>query len=473
MPSRWCGALVVSSFLASALSACEGYRASPLSPNATSAPPPSEPATEEPRPSARPVLDARAETPTLTFAVAVRTAVARQPTAKQAHALTIAAYARADEARSALLPQVTLAGLYRRQTGNFVAVPGSVPAGVPSSAVSWNTYDYYSFNLGVTQLLFDFGTTPDRWRSAQASADAQRAEERMTLNQVVLNVASTFFLARSQKALAQVARETLENQRAHGTQTEGLVTVGSQPQINLATALTNISNAEVSLVNAENAYAVTKVQLNQAMGVVGPVSYEVSDEWMSPVGGEDGPPSALYTEALRARPEIVNLAAQIASQELTLRSIKGGYGPSLAAQLSGSETGVDLTALVPNVSAGVTATWLLFQGGLTNAQVREAEANVAALVAQLDAEKLQVKVDVEQARLGVVAAKKNERATVQALINAQEQLRLAEGRYTTGLGNAVELSDAQVAASTAAAQRVQSQYSLSLARAQLLYALGR
>ena len=56
---------------------------------------------------------------------------------------------------------------------------------------------------------------------------------------------------------------------------------------------------------------------------------------------------------------------------------------------------------------------------------------------------------------------------------AQQRLELAEGRYRTGVGSAIELGDAQIAVTNAAAQVVQADYRLSTARAQLLRALGR
>ena len=50
---------------------------------------------------------------------------------------------------------------------------------------------------------------------------------------------------------------------------------------------------------------------------------------------------------------------------------------------------------------------------------------------------------------------------------------LAEGRYQAGVGNIIELGDAQVAQTSAAAQAVQAEYNLATARAQLGRALGR
>ena len=70
------------------------------------------------------------------------------------------------------------------------------------------------------------------------------------------------------------------------------------------------------------------------------------------------------------------------------------------------------------------------------------------------------------------AAKATITAAEEALVNARDQLSLAEARYKQGLGSVIELDDAQVAYTTAAAQAVQARFGLAAARAQLLAALG-
>jgi outer membrane protein len=84
-----------------------------------------------------------------------------------------------------------------------------------------------------------------------------------------------------------------------------------------------------------------------------------------------------------------------------------------------------------------------------------------------------VRVELRQARLAVRAAKASQEAAAEALENAKKQLELAEGRYNEGVGNVIELGDAQVGLSQASAQAVQAEYNLSTARAQLMHALGR
>lgn len=395
---------------------------------------------------------------------AVRLASQNQPQLRQARAGTEAAQARADEARAPLLPQLTGSAAYKRGTANL--------PGFPESSSSVNQW---AFGATLSQLVWDFGQTTGRHEAARESAAAQQATERATQLQVLYSVRSAFFTARAARDLVGVARETLQNQEAHLRQVQGFVEVGRSPEIDLAQVRTDRANAEVQLIQAQNGYETAKAQLNQAMGIEGPTDYEVADDTLPVVEGEDAPIDVLLAEALPRRPDVVSLQAQVRAQEATLRSVQGGYWPSLGLAAGASDVGPEVNGpgMTWNWSAGATLTWNLFQGGLTSAQAREARASLTGLEAQLDAVKQQVRFDLEQARLPVRAAKAALSAAAEALFNARERLRLAEGRYQTGAGSIIELGDAQVALTSAAAQKVQADYALSAARALLLRALGR
>jgi outer membrane protein len=194
---------------------------------------------------------------------------------------------------------------------------------------------------------------------------------------------------------------------------------------------------------------------------------------MNPVPDEDQLLGPLMTKAIATRPEIAALVKLRDSADATLSSAKGTYGPSISAGASVTDYGVNLGQLVPDWSLGVSATWPLFQGGLTRGLVHQAEAGIDNADAQKAVEELQVRLDVDSARLAVRAAKATIGAVADALTSAREQLRLAEQRYATGVGNIIELNDAQVAYTTAAAQVVSARYALATARAQFLAAMGR
>ncbi len=411
----------------------------------------------------------------LTLSQALETAQQHQPQLWQARANAEAASARADELRAPILPQLTLTAGYQRTTANFVARPGSVPSAftMGQSSTSLDSFNFWSSGLTLNQYIWDFGVTTDRWRSSRAAAESLNQTSRAVEQQIIAGVRAAYFNARAQLSLIQVARENLANLELHLKQIEGFAAAGTRPKIDLAQARADRAQGQVQLISAQNAYAVAKAQLNQAIGETGTTDYDVQDEALPPIPGEDGDLAALLADALHARPELAALERQIRAQELLVSSAKGAYGPALGAAMSVTDSGVELTNLTWNWNASLNLSWGLFQGLLTRSQVREAKANLSVVQAQRAGIVNQVRVEVEQAQLQVRAAKATIAAVGEALFNSRERLRLAEGRYQSGVGNVIELGDAQVAAATAAAQSIQAEYNLATARAALLKALGR
>ena len=412
--------------------------------------------------------------PALSLGQAEQMALRRQPSIRQAQGQAEAAAGRVEEARAGYLPQVGATAVYQRTTGNFAVRPGATPQNATATMpVDWTPhFNYWTVGVSASQLIYDFNSTADRWRSAAAGRDAALSSARATEAQALLAVRRGYFQARAQRDLARVAAEALENQQRHLEQIQAFVRAGMRSEIDLATTRTAVANARVQLVNADNAEASARAVLNQAMGVPEATVYELIDSDAVAVPGEDGAGAELVRAALGARPEIAAAEQQRRAQELTVAAFHGNYGPAVSATGGLTGAGKSLNDLTPNWFVGLGASWQILQGGLTRGQIREANGTLAALAAQADAVRLQVGVEVEQARLAVRAAKSSIGGAEEALANARDQLRLAEGRYRTGLGSVIELSDAQVAYTTAAAQEVSARYSLAAARAQLLAALG-
>lgn len=413
---------------------------------------------------------------------AVKSALAHQPAIQQARAQTKAAEGRVTQARAPFFPQLTATASYQRiRSAGFGGRAGTVTGaggvgGTPTAVVPTTDpsgVDVYAFGGNVSQLLWDFGTTYNRTRAAGRLVEAFTASEKTTSQNVVVDVRRSYFTARAQKALVGVARESLGNLQRHLDQIAGFVSVGTRPEIDLAQARTDLASGRLSLIDAENAYAVARAQLGRAIGVDQGLDFEVSDEELSPVEGEDLPPERLVTRAFQARPEILVLDKQRQAFELTAKAFRGNYLPTLTASAGASETGTDIADLGPAWNVGLSLSWPIFQGGLTRGQVREAESNADAARAQTEGARVQVRVDVQQAQLGIRAAKAAQDVAAEVVANARERLRLAEGRYTSGIGSVIELGDAQLALTTAQAQLVQAQFRLSSARADLLAALGQ
>lgn len=417
---------------------------------------------------------AQAQPRVLTLEEALKTAAA-QPRLTQARAAADAARARVDQAASGLYPQVHASASYQRSTSNFAGRPGqdADPNAANRPRGSFDMYNYFAFGIDVNQLVWDFGQTTGRKDAAEASADSVENDQRTAQIDVAFNVRTAFFEARAQKALLEVAKETLANQERHLQQISAFVEIGSRPPIDIAQGRTDVANARVDLVNAENGYASAKAALNRAMGREGSTDYEVADEEIAPIEGEDLEAETMLGEALKARTELKSLDDQLRASEATLGAIRGAYWPTVGLSTALTEAGSEPEQFAWNWSIGVALSWPIFEGGLTHARVREAEANVTVAKSQIDDLKLAVRLELDQARFALRAAKAAQVAAEEALVNATERLKLAEGRYETGVGSIIELGDAQLALTTARAQRVRADYNLSTSRARLTRALGR
>jgi outer membrane protein len=422
----------------------------------------------------------------LTLGEALDTARQHHPELKRALAVTRAERARAAGALAPLLPQLDGTASYQRTTANFVPRPGFVQRqqavaatqnGMESSrnnaaADPFELFNFWNFGLTASQLIYDFGASHGTRRASRELVRAQEASEQVSERDVELAVRTAFFQARAQSELVRVARENLANQERHLAQVQAFVDVGTRPEIDLAQVRTEVANARVQLIQADNALAIGKARLNQAMGVEGAPDYELAGDTLPALPEEDEPSDQVLRSALAQRPELSALARRAEAQRLLTRAAKGGYGPRLSASTSFTEAGLELDDLRWNWNAGVQLSWRLFDGAGTRAAARESEAIREGVLAEREAMRQAVHFELQQARLDVRAAKAVLGASGEALVAARERLKLAEGRYAAGVGNVIELGDAQLALTQAEAQQVQAEYSLAIARALLLRALG-
>lgn len=390
----------------------------------------------------------------------------QHPSLDQSRATLDVMSARFEQSRGVLLPQVNASGIFSRAQGSFARV-GSGTAAPTSSGIT----NLFSFGLSATQTLWDFGAI-ERLRVAGFNREAQQAAVRATQVQVDLVVRRAYFTAAAQRALVDVAQTTVDNSKLHLKQAEALMSNGRNTGIDVAQTKTQVANAELLLINAKNAHQLALVSLAQAMGATSPTSWQVDATALPTVEHEDDAVDELVKLAIEQRPEVATLRKQQEAWVAQRLANVGGFVPTLNANGSVSEGGTALDTLQPNWAFGVTLQWNLFNGLQSVGQIHESEAQARVVKAQLDAQALQVRTDVEQAQASVFAQRAAMQAAQTALTSAQEQLKLAEARLAAGVGSALEVGDAQVQFTTASAQVVQAQLNLSTARAQLLAALG-
>jgi outer membrane protein len=425
----------------------------------------------------------------ITLEEALATARKNQPQLRAAQASIRASEARVGQAEAAFYPRLDATAQYQRTTANFVMTPTFAKsplaigvAGQPppfSPSTSFHTVDYYLFGATAQVTLYDFGRTGGGFDAAKSAEHASRAELGTQEQTIALNVRTSYFNVLASKELVYIGDQTVKNQSKHVNQIQQFVEAGTRPKIDLTSAELNLANAELTLVRAQNSLSLSKVFLNNAMGIEGPIDYDVDVPAAGATTSESESIDALVEESVAARPEIKRIDSQLEQLHAQRAIARAAYFPSFFAATNLSGATVDLLPsrstvfpLGTNWYLGVGFNWSLFAGFQTREQLAEVEANVETLMAQRDSLRQAIRSDLEQQLLSVEEGKRRLEVAERAVRTAEERLRLAEGRYQAGTSDVLELDDAQITDANAKAQRVQAQYDLAIARARLSRAVG-
>lgn len=407
---------------------------------------------------------------TLTLPEAIDIALAQHPTIRVGQATVEAAQQRVYQQEASYLPRGGYTYAYTRQQRPINAASSGVQLGGGPLRSTSQTYNYNSTNFSISQLLFDFGSTLDAIRAAAASMEANVADLETTRQTVIFNTKQAYYALLSAQRLLQVAEETVRQNQKHLEEAQARFDVGVAPRFDVTQAQVQVSNAELNLITAKNNVALGRETLRTAMGITGPFEFILVDtleRHSVPVEDKD-----LLPQAYAARPELQSVRAQQRSTADQVSSLQKQYLPSVSGNAQYSWTGREYP-LVEGWIWGVTLTMPLFDSILTTSEVGEAKANLRGLKAQEDNLLQQVTLEVRQSLLDLHRAEESIRVSEQTVVQAQENLELAAGRYASGVGNILEVTDAQVSLTSAQANNIQALYTYKTALAQLEKAVGR
>src|SRR3990172_854980 len=122
---------------------------------------------------------------------------------------------------------------------------------------------------------------------------------------------------------------------------------------------------------------------------------------------------------------------------------------------------------------GITLNWSIFDGGNKIAKYKEAKASLEAAQARVRVQELAIWKEVEQAYLNVIEGEERIQAAKKAVESAQENFRLAQGRFDAGVGTIIELTDAQLELTQAQSREANALTDYRIAVSRLERSLGR
>jgi outer membrane protein TolC len=394
-------------------------------------------------------------------------ALAQQPTLRAADASITAARERVWQSAAAYLPQVSgnySASRRRSPNGSTSTSDGTVTVGGRPGAGVQREFSFYSGGVSLSQVLFDFGQNLALIHRQQALEASIVADADTQRDAVVFDVSQAYLALLAAHRLRDVADETVRQNRQHLEVAQGRYDVGFAPRFDVTAAQVQLANAELLQVTARNNVTLGRETLRHAIGLSGPLDFDIVDVL-------DAPPVKVDDEAaLRAaydnRPELRSNVAQQRAATQQIAALQKDYLPKVGGTATYTKSGRDEPSAESwNVGAQVNLS--IFNGGLTTAEIGEARANLAVLEANYESVRQNVTLEVRQALANVQQGLESIRVAEKGSRQARENLELAEGRYSTGAGSIIELTDAQASLASADANRVQALVNYRIAVATL------
>ncbi len=369
---------------------------------------------------------------------------------------------RVGEAKAGYYPQIDGSSGYGKIS------PASDADSSASSDTS-NSHDQYTGSVTLKQNIYDFGKTDSQVQVRSLDLDSSRSDLRNVSGQVVLNVRKAYYGVLKAIRDRDVAEEAVKQFRQHLEQAKGFYEVGTKPKFDVTKAEVDLSSSKLNLIKAANAFRSAVVTLNNAMGVPDAPDYSLEDNLSA-----DAYVITLEEAVRRAYENRPDLESAILKKQAAERSVmlaaKGHY-PELNGNASYNWTGENFP-LNEGWNAGVTLSIPIFTGFLTTHQVEGSKATLKIQSANEELLRQTVFLEVQQAYLKLTEAGESIPAAELIVRQAEENLELANGRYAAGVGNPVEVTDAQVSLSSAKTSYIQALYDYKIAHASLEKAMG-
>ncbi len=330
-------------------------------------------------------------------------------------------------------------------------------------------YDSYSSGVTVSQLLTDWGKTKSEVAVAELGLKASEYDYDDVLQILYFDVKEAYFtLLRARKEEA-VAREAVRAYEHHLEQARGFFEVGRVSKIDVTTAEVDLSKARLELIKAKTSVETAWAALSNALGYPEAPSYEIRDmlSWEKvSVTRQEALQSAVMT-----RPDLRALEVKRSRAEESVTLAKKTSSPSLSVKGGYSWGDKDFTG-DGEAYLGISLEFPLYDGGLTEAKVRQARGELEKSRANLEGLRQDVVLEVEQAYSELRNSEEAIGAAEKIVEQAKENLDLANGRYEVGVGSPVEVTDATENYMDAQKDYYGSLYDYRLALAALEKAIG-
>jgi outer membrane protein TolC len=398
----------------------------------------------------------------ITFKEAVAHALQKHPSVATASSKEVAATAKVDIARNEAAPKVSLVAQLNRSTGSVVpgatfALPGIPGIQGPPGTTRFGSGTWQSV-AGATASwdILELVRRPTIIGAANSELSVAKAQSQATRLGVAVRTADAYLVVVEARALVLAAEANEQRTKTFHEVVAALVAQKLRPELDLARADTELASARVLSEKTRLGVVLASARLADAIG---------EDDWsVAVIDGDFADFPRAPAAAKSSHPAVAAYRAAATSAEARASVAKLGYLPTVnlvgAAWLRGggyvlggpnSGDAGGLLPDTPNWAVGAVASWTPTEIGTAGAKADAENADAAVQRAQALETSEALITEAKLARAAFTSSVEVAKETAAGVQAARQALQIASTRYTTALGNVLEVADSERA--LAAAER--------------------
>ena len=336
-----------------------------------------------------------------------------------------------------------------------------------SSAV----YNYYILGqISVSQMIYDFGITQNQVTIKKLGYKTAQENLTSVVNDVIKETKDKYYGLLYAYENLKAKSDNVEKFELFYNQAKALYEIGLNPKVDVTIAEVNLSDAKLQKIQAQKNLDVAIAELNFAMGIPHDTRFNVHERL------EYAPCDITLEDAMliaeESRPDLKIAKLMIESARQNVKLTKKSYFPKITAQgniaVGGSEP---------------TSNWGYAWGGYLdfpminvlniNQQIKEQKALYSKQMANSTRIEQKIALEIQSAYYTLIERQNQLPVAFLGMKQAKENYEISFGRYKVGVGNPIELKDAQIVYMNAQLSYYNALYQYNSAKANLEKAIGK
>ena len=398
---------------------------------------------------------------------ALQQALSGNPDARLAQQRIVASQAGLDQANAAFWPRVQLQSSYSASDNPMLAFGSILNQRAYNSSLNFNdvpTVDDLNARGLVTVPLYAGGKNTATRKAASANTEAAKQDNAAVQNALGYEVARAFYTVLKSRQFIRAAEAGVNSFEANLAVAKKRLDGGTLLKSGVLDIEVRLAQAREDLVRARNSNALATRALRNLLGIE-TGEFEVADtapQTRAPDSGD-----------FSGRPELTAASHRERAAQEQVTAAKGSYLPRVSAFGSlDYDYGWKYENGGGSYTAGALMQWDVWDGKLTRAKVREANANLESSREERRKLRLALDLEVEQARLELKAANERLSVTDQAVAQATESASLTRARFEQEMALPKDTIDAETALVAARVRRAEAEADRQIATAAMRKALA-